>query len=157
MLLKFCSPLLVLLALSMTINPATMTATTTTPSMLIIRHGRSRVRHINENDHIRWGLQAFDNLTLDDYDTTTSTDPSSTVDLLNDASSSSSSSSDLVGSQLFGSDFWLGSDTNNNLNGNVSSNLINQASQPIGNSKRKGTADFPMENIMNPSQQVSST
>lgn len=141
----------------MTINPAITTATTTTSSMLIIRHGRSRVRHINENDHIRWGLQAFDNLTLDDYDTTTSTDPSSTVDLLNDASSSSSSSSDLVGSQLFGSDFWLGSDANNNMNGNVNTSLINQqASQPIGNSKRKGTADFPMENILNPSQQVSS-
>lgn len=37
--------------------------------MLIIRHGRSRVRHSSEKDHIRWGLKAFDNLTLDnDYD-----------------------------------------------------------------------------------------
>lgn len=36
--------------------------------MLIIRHGRSRVRHSSEKSHIRWGLQAFDNLTLYDYD-----------------------------------------------------------------------------------------
>ncbi|XP_031630067.1 uncharacterized protein LOC116345119 [Contarinia nasturtii] len=36
--------------------------------MLIIRHGRSRVRHSTEKNHIRWGLQAFDNLTLYDYD-----------------------------------------------------------------------------------------
>lgn len=33
--------------------------------LLVIRHGRSRVRHSSEKDHIRWGLQAFDNLTLD--------------------------------------------------------------------------------------------
>lgn len=149
--------LLVLMASSVTINFVATAATTTTPSMLIIRHGRSRVRHINENDHIRWGLQAFDNLTLDDYDTTTSsTDPSSTVDLLNDGSSSSASSLDLTGSQLFGSDFWFGSDGSNNLNGNVSS-LINQTPQPIGNSKRKSTStsDFPTENILDTSHQVS--
>lgn len=36
--------------------------------VLIIRHGRSRVRHSSEKSHIRWGLQAFDNLTLYDYD-----------------------------------------------------------------------------------------
>uniref|UniRef100_A0A182MKA1 Uncharacterized protein n=1 Tax=Anopheles culicifacies TaxID=139723 RepID=A0A182MKA1_9DIPT len=35
---------------------------------LIIRHGRSRVRHSSEKDHIRWGLQVFDNFTLLDYD-----------------------------------------------------------------------------------------
>lgn len=34
---------------------------------LIIRHGRSRVRHSTEKDHLRWGLKAFDNLTLE-YD-----------------------------------------------------------------------------------------
>lgn len=33
--------------------------------LLVIRHGRSRVRHSSEKDHIKWGLQAFDNLTLD--------------------------------------------------------------------------------------------
>lgn len=36
--------------------------------VLFIRHGRSRVRHSSEKSHIRWGLQAFDNLTLYDYD-----------------------------------------------------------------------------------------
>lgn len=35
-----------------------------TTDMLIIRHGRSRVRHSSVKDHIRWGLKAFDNLTL---------------------------------------------------------------------------------------------
>lgn len=40
--------------------------------MLIIRHGRSRVRHSTQKNHIRWGLRAFDNLTLDyDYDNDT--------------------------------------------------------------------------------------
>lgn len=32
-------------------------ATSSPSDMLIIRHGRSRVRH---SDHIRWGLKAFD-------------------------------------------------------------------------------------------------
>ncbi|KAL1374477.1 hypothetical protein pipiens_004903 [Culex pipiens pipiens] len=40
-----------------------------TSEYLIIRHGRSRVRHSSEKDHIRWGLQVFDNFTLLDYDT----------------------------------------------------------------------------------------
>lgn len=34
-------------------------------NVLIIRHGRSRVRHSTEKDHLRWGLKAFDNLTLE--------------------------------------------------------------------------------------------
>lgn len=43
-----------------------------TSDMLIIRHGRSRVRHSTEKNHIRWGLKALDNLTLDyDYDNET--------------------------------------------------------------------------------------
>lgn len=41
---------------------------TSTSDMLMIRHGRSRVRHSTEKNHIRWGLKAFDNLTLVDYD-----------------------------------------------------------------------------------------
>ncbi|XP_063697813.1 uncharacterized protein LOC134828756 [Culicoides brevitarsis] len=32
--------------------------------ILFIRHGRSRVRHTTEKDHLRWGLKALDNLTL---------------------------------------------------------------------------------------------
>lgn len=36
--------------------------------VLMIRHGRSRVRHSTEKSHIRWGLQAFDNFTLIEYD-----------------------------------------------------------------------------------------
>lgn len=43
-------------------------ALASTGDTLIIRHGRSRVRHSSEKSHIRWGLQAFDNLTLYDYD-----------------------------------------------------------------------------------------
>lgn len=56
-------------------------ASLSSPSdVLFLRHGRSRVRHSTEKNHIRWGLKAFDNLTLDDYDyeiqngTTTSND-----------------------------------------------------------------------------------
>lgn len=47
-------------------------AAATSGDTLIIRHGRSRVRHSSEKSHIRWGLQAFDNLTLYDYDYETS-------------------------------------------------------------------------------------
>lgn len=43
-------------------------AASSTSDMLIIRHGRSRVRHSTEKNHIRWGLKAFDNLTFIDYD-----------------------------------------------------------------------------------------
>lgn len=148
--------LLLKFSLILTVMTSFLCATTTTSSsnvgeMLIIRHGRSRVRHINENDHIRWGLQAFDNLTLDDYDTSTSPEPStSTVDLSNDTSISSPSS-ELVGSQLFGSDFWFGSDGSNFLNGNANSS-INQSQQTTGNLKRKITADFPMDKTFTPHQ-----
>lgn len=44
------------------------TSSSSSSEVLIIRHGRSRVRHSNEKDHIRWGLKAFDNLTLDYID-----------------------------------------------------------------------------------------
>lgn len=37
-----------------------MFPTSSSSDMLIIRHGRSRVRHSSEKDHIRWGLKAFD-------------------------------------------------------------------------------------------------
>ncbi|XP_065077208.1 uncharacterized protein LOC135700600 [Ochlerotatus camptorhynchus] len=57
-----------------------------TSEYLIIRHGRSRVRHSSEKDHIRWGLQVFDNFTLLDYDT---------VDDSNETSSSSNTLGEL--------------------------------------------------------------
>ncbi|XP_049542804.1 uncharacterized protein LOC125955704 [Anopheles darlingi] len=44
------------------------TGSASSSEYLIIRHGRSRVRHSSEKDHIRWGLQVFDNFTLLDYD-----------------------------------------------------------------------------------------
>lgn len=47
---------------------AVSTMASSTSDMLMIRHGRSRVRHSTEKNHIRWGLKAFDNLTLVDYD-----------------------------------------------------------------------------------------
>lgn len=37
---------------------------TSQSEILIIRHGRSRSRHSVEKDHVRWGLQALDNLTI---------------------------------------------------------------------------------------------
>lgn len=37
---------------------------TSQSEILIIRHGRSRSRHSAEKEHVRWGLKAFDNLTI---------------------------------------------------------------------------------------------
>lgn len=80
-----------------------------TSDMLFIRHGRSRVRHSNEKDHIRWGLKAFDNLTLEDYDVTDNYDNDTTI-------------------MLFGSDLWA--------NDNLTSNYINHTN--IYNQNLKG-------------------
>lgn len=49
--------------------------------VLFLRHGRSRVRHSTEKNHIRWGLKAFDNLTLDDYDYETQNGTTTASDL----------------------------------------------------------------------------
>lgn len=49
---------------------ALVNGATTTSDVLIIRHGRSRVRHSTE---LRWGLKALDNLTLG-YEETNSTE-----------------------------------------------------------------------------------
>lgn len=46
--------------LAIYLNYMEMFATPSPSDMLIIRHGRSRVRHSTEKDHIRWGLKAFD-------------------------------------------------------------------------------------------------
>lgn len=50
------------------IDLSSSVTSTSSSDILNIRHGRSRVRHSTEKNHIRWGLQAFDNLTLIDYD-----------------------------------------------------------------------------------------
>ncbi|XP_021699568.1 uncharacterized protein LOC23687899 isoform X2 [Aedes aegypti] len=55
-----------------------------TSEYLIIRHGRSRVRHSSEKDHIRWGLQVFDNFTLLDYDTVDDSNETSSTASQND-------------------------------------------------------------------------
>lgn len=46
---------------------------TSQSEILIIRHGRSRSRHSTEKEHVRWGLKAFDNLTIfsDSHDAAT--------------------------------------------------------------------------------------
>ncbi|XP_055837050.1 uncharacterized protein LOC129905573 isoform X3 [Episyrphus balteatus] len=89
-------------ALFMFIMALVIQESRTTNEMLFIRHGRSRVRHSNEKDHIRWGLQAFDNLTFD-YDVYD-----------NDSISFGSGSGSNVG-QLFGSDFWFNSENNSSI------------------------------------------
>lgn len=85
----------------------------TSSDMPFIRHGRSRVRHSNEKDHIRWGLQAFDNLTFD-YD-----------GFENESVSFGSGSGSNMG-QLFGSDFWLNSENNGST---IIFNQTNQSSK----------------------------
>lgn len=67
---------------------------------LIIRHGRSRVRHSSEKSHIRWGLQAFDNLTLYDYDYETSNGTSASNETMFDLSFGGNQT--LFGSDTFG-------------------------------------------------------
>jgi hypothetical protein len=73
--LSFGSSLALLIIL--TAANTSLAASSSTADVLIIRHGRSRVRHSTEKDHIRWGLKAFDNLTLDYSDfEANATDPS---------------------------------------------------------------------------------
>lgn len=68
-LIFFLLCLIEVLAICSSWMPVLLSGVSASPSdMLIIRHGRSRVRHSSEKNHIRWGLQAFDNLTLYDYD-----------------------------------------------------------------------------------------
>lgn len=57
-----------LLVCVMSLLKVTVSSSPSSSDMLIIRHGRSRVRHSTEKNHIRWGLKAFDNLTLVDYE-----------------------------------------------------------------------------------------
>ncbi|CAD7077338.1 unnamed protein product [Hermetia illucens] len=73
-------PQMALLALALALlNSLHATASSSSaPDMLYIRHGRSRVRHSNEKDYLRWGLQALDNLTLQ-YDVVDSFDNESFV------------------------------------------------------------------------------
>ncbi|KAJ6641293.1 hypothetical protein Bhyg_06229 [Pseudolycoriella hygida] len=56
------------------LNCLEMYVTSSPTDTLIIRHGRSRVRHSSEKDHIRWGLKAFDlefNSTVYEFDNDT--------------------------------------------------------------------------------------
>lgn len=90
--------------------------TNTGSDIFYIRHGRSRVRHSNEKDHLRRGGQAaFTNITfadkgspaVDDYNETPSAIEKNVVGLGSTISSGNE--------QLFGSDFWQNSDTNDTL------------------------------------------
>ncbi|XP_055379902.1 uncharacterized protein LOC129611022 [Condylostylus longicornis] len=88
-----------------------LSSSTSSNDMLFIRHGRSRVRHSNEKDHIRWGLQAFDNLTLD-YDIDAYDNDSIIINTGN-------------GNFLFGSDLWALTDNNGSNYFNQTSLLFN--------------------------------
>lgn len=67
MVLKIASKLVKVMLMVLLMHPIPSSSTTSSSDMLFIRHGRSRVRHSNEKDYLRWGLKALDNLTLD-YD-----------------------------------------------------------------------------------------
>lgn len=87
-----------------------------TSDMLIIRHGRSRVRHSTEKNHIRWGLKALDNLTLDyEYD-------NETMEI-----NGNQSSYDITGSDAF---YLNGSSSSSAGGGNVGSNSAERIYSP---------------------------
>lgn len=70
--MKMVLSCLLLIAELLTFCVSLTSASSSLSDTLIFRHGRSRVRHSSEKNHIRWGLKAFDNLTLIDYDYETS-------------------------------------------------------------------------------------
>lgn len=91
--------------------------------MLIIRHGRSRVRHSSEKKHIRWGLHAFDNLTLSDYDYESSNGTNGSNETFIDTNFGGSTMASGTNQTLFGTDTFGYYSTefifNNNLNSNT--------------------------------------
>ncbi|XP_055917613.1 probable G-protein coupled receptor 158 [Eupeodes corollae] len=112
----------------------------TANEMLFIRHGRSRVRHSNEKDHIRWGLQAFDNLTFD-YDV-----------YENDTVSFGSGSGSNMG-QLFGSDFWYNSESNGSTG--IYNQSIQGLKQDLNVTEDSDTANTQMSStIMTPTEPI---
>lgn len=95
--------------------------------MLIIRHGRSRVRHSTEKNHIRWGLQAFDNLTLYDYDYESANGTNGSNETLFDFGLNGGGNQTFLGSESFG---YFSSDTLFN-NGTYASGNANSESKLI--------------------------
>lgn len=95
--------------------------------MLIIRHGRSRVRHSTEKNHIRWGLQAFDNLTLYDYDYENANGTNGSNETLFDFGLNGGGNQTFLGSESFG---YFASDTLFN-NGTYTSGNLNSESKLI--------------------------
>lgn len=91
--------------------------------VLIIRHGRSRVRHSTEKDHLRWGLKAFDNLTLE-YEDVVELEGSGG----NGTSSSSSTQADAFG-------FY---DINGTITASLSSFLYNNSSYNLSYNNNNG-------------------
>lgn len=91
----------------------------TSSDVLIIRHGRSRVRHSSEKSHIRWGLQAFDNLTLYDYDYEGANATNSNETLFDfGALQSFGANQSFLGAETFGyGDASFGNGTNTATNG----------------------------------------
>lgn len=95
--------------------------------MLIIRHGRSRVRHSTEKNHIRWGLQAFDNLTLYDYDYESANGTNGSNETLFDFGLNGGGNQTFLGAESFGyfaSDTLFNNGTYAGGNSNSESKLI---------------------------------
>lgn len=104
--------------------------------MLIIRHGRSRVRHSSEKKFIRWGLHAFDNLTLFDYDYDSMNGTNGSNETFSDTAYGASNTNQtyfgIGGNDGFGyySTELMNANTNtnkNNLNGNSDTNDNNES------------------------------
>lgn len=124
--------------------------------MLIIRHGRSRVRHSSEKNHIRWGLQAFDNLTLYDYDYETNATNGSNETLFGDFGLNAANQTFLGGESFgyFASEMVFNnvssssSSSNNSNNINNDSKLLSTLAPSLVNSNRwsASTLSTPSKN-----------
>lgn len=121
--LPFIFSILLLIVLSIICLSSASTSDT-----LIIRHGRSRVRHSSEKNHIRWGLQAFDNLTLYDYDYENSNGTNGSNETLFDMNGAGGNQT-FFGTETFG--YYSSEITFNNGNNNNSEIKLISTSPPM--------------------------
>lgn len=130
--------------------PMLLSGVSASPSdMLIIRHGRSRVRHSSEKNHIRWGLQAFDNLTLYDYDYENANGTTGSNETMIDFGSTSGNQTFLSGDSYgyYSTETVYNNGTANN-NGSVNDSRLISTLAPSsnGNHWSASTSSVPVKN-----------
>lgn len=130
--------------------PTLLSGVSASPSdMLIIRHGRSRVRHSSEKNHIRWGLQAFDNLTLYDYDYENVNGTTGSNETMIDFGSTSGNQTFLNGDTYgyYSTEMVYNNGTANN-NGSVNDSRLISTLAPSSNSNHwsASTSSVPVKN-----------